>query len=91
MVVSYTYEAKELGLQSVQLCTKHRQKGATLSPYHQCRKLKEVVPLKAKGLMYSNLLTTAFTLRSWTLSWHLKTIQVQASFLTHHFTDVKHR
>ena len=74
MVVSYTSEAKELGLQSVQLCTKHRQKGAMLSPYHQCRKLKEVAPLKAKGLMYSYYLTAAFTLRSWTLSWHLKTI-----------------
>ena len=62
------------GLCLVQLCAKYRLISATLSPYYQCRKIKEATSLKVKGPLYSCLLIVRLPFGSRTLNWDLETI-----------------
>ena len=57
------------GLCLVQLCAKCRLISAALSPYHQCRKIKEAASLKVEGpLLYSCLLIVRLPSGSRTLN-----------------------
>ena len=79
--VASLLEGKSWCLHSVQLCAECRRGSATSSPYHQCWKIKKLLLLTVKCLLYSCLLIPHLPFRSRTLNhlYHLKTLLLEAT------------
>ena len=77
-------EGKSRDVCSLQLCAKYRQGSATLSPYHQCQKIKELVSER-----FAVQLPLIMCLPSWsrTVNWHfLETIYTRSIYSARWFT-----